>query len=57
MTALAQATAPMSGAQAEWLSISADAPQLAASARRYVAQIELSQRPNTVLKADEALRH
>lgn len=56
MTALTQATAPMSAAQAEWLFISADAPQLATSARRYVAQIELSQRPNTVLKADEALR-
>jgi len=56
VTALAQTAASMTVAQAEWISISADAPLLATSSRRYLAQIELSQRPNTVLNADDALR-
>ncbi len=42
--------------QADWAAVAAVAPQLAATAQRYLAQVEISQRPNTILKTDETLR-
>ena len=43
-------------AKAEWAEISAAAPQLAATAGRYLAQVALSLRPSSVTVADATLR-
>jgi integrase len=57
MSATAVAMHPSGrGLHPAWTGVDAHAPQLVATARRYIDQIELSLRPNTILKADEALR-
>lgn len=57
MTVTSAATVPSRDSlHPAWAEVGAHAPQLVATARRYIDQIELSLRPNTILKADEALR-
>ena len=47
---------PVSAAQQQWAAITLAAPQLAATAARYLAQIAVSLRPTSVQAADGALR-
>lgn len=47
---------PVSAAQQQWAAIALTAPQLAATAARYLAQIAVSLRPTSVQAADGALR-
>lgn len=58
MSAAAAPAGPLGGPLVHpgWAPVVDDAPQLAATAGRYLEQIALSLRPNTILKADEALR-
>jgi integrase len=48
---------PDRGRAAHWARIEADAPQIAVTMRRYVAQIAISLRPGSVALIDTTLRH
>ncbi|HZT81683.1 MAG TPA: hypothetical protein VFA26_15760, partial [Gemmataceae bacterium] len=47
---------PLSAPEREWATIAEAAPQLAATAERYLEQIGLSLRPSSVVVANAALR-
>jgi len=53
---LPEAMGEASVAQAQWAQVAAEAPQLAATAARYLAQVAVSLRPASVVAADGALR-
>lgn len=56
MTALAHTTGPMSTDEREWGLVAVAAPKLAATGRRYLAQLEVSLHPNTVARTSDSLR-
>lgn len=55
MTLTAKAP-PLSTDELEWNQIAAAAPKLASTAGRYLAQLELSMRPDTVTRTSDSLR-
>jgi integrase len=56
MTALAERVQPLATDELEWARLAVSAPKLAATARRYLGQIEVSLRPSSIKQISLSLR-
>ncbi len=56
MSVLAEKTRPLSSDELEWAQVAVAAPRVAATARRYLAQLDVSLRPSSVKQTSTSLR-